>query len=111
MSDSGVADARIIDALADAIAGMAVIALLTCFLFWSVCMTSASLITTFPRTVLNMISFSEPGLNPYENTAQGIMGGLSGMVKAPMSIATNSVIRRFTTPRNPTSPNNGAGGS
>jgi len=50
-----------------------------------------------------MISFSEPGLNPYENTAQGVMGGVSSMVKAPLSMATQAIARRFvgSFPRTP----------
>lgn len=55
-------------------------------------MTSASLITTFPRTVLNMVSFSEPGLNPYENTSQGIMGNITGMIKMPIASAGRQVV-------------------
>lgn len=55
-------------------------------------MTSASLITSFPRTVLNMVSFSEPGLNPYENTSQGIMGNITGMVKMPVATVGRQVI-------------------
>ncbi|AVX92968.1 hypothetical protein PkP19E3_32880 (plasmid) [Pseudomonas koreensis] len=99
MMDNGVADlSQPFDALAGVLIGSVMMVLLTCLLFWSVCITSASLITNFPRTVLNMISFSEPGLNPYENTAQGVMGGISGMVKAPLSIASNTLMRRFVTP-------------
>ena len=64
-------------------------------LFWSVCMTSASLITTFPRTVLNMVSFSEPGLNPYENTSQGVMGNITGMIKMPAATVGRQLINRF----------------
>ncbi len=66
--------------------GYIIVTLATAMLFWSVCMTSASLITTFPRTVLNMVSFSEPGLNPYENTSQGIMGNITGMIKRLFAI-------------------------
>ena len=58
-------------------------------------MTSASLITTFPRTVLNMVSFSEPGLNPYENTSQGVMGNITGMVKMPVATVGRQIITRF----------------
>lgn len=110
MMDNGVADlSQPFDALAGVLIGSVMMVLLTCLLFWSVCITSASLITNFPRTVLNMISFSEPGLNPYENTAQGVMGGISGMVKAPLSIAGNTLMRRFVTPSG-SSGNPGGGG-
>ncbi|HBN8144581.1 TPA: hypothetical protein L3660_004188 [Pseudomonas aeruginosa] len=104
MMDNGVADlTQPFDMLASLLIGSVMMVLLTCMLFWSVCMTSASLITNFPRTVLNMISFSEPGLNPYENTAQGVMGGVSSMVKAPLSMATQAIARRFvgSFPRTP----------
>lgn len=104
MMDNGVADmTQPFDALAGVLIGSVMMVLLTCMLFWSVCMTSASLITNFPRTVLNMISFSEPGLNPYENTAQGVMGGVSSLVKAPLSMATQAVTRRLVgaLPRSP----------
>jgi hypothetical protein len=110
--DNGVSGwASPLDNMASLLIGAVIMALLTCLLFWSTCITSASLITTFPRTVLNMISFSEPGLNPYENTSQGIMGGVTGMVKAPLSHATRSVIGRFMGARNPTSPGPGARGA
>ncbi len=107
MIDNGVADlSQPFDALAGVLIGSIMMVLLTCLLFWSVCITSASLITNFPRSVLNMISFSEPGLNPYENTAQGVMGGVSGLVKAPLSIAGSSVIRKLAS----FSPPNSQGG-
>ncbi|WP_137138249.1 hypothetical protein [Pseudomonas asiatica] len=104
MMDNGAADlTQPFDAMAGLLIGTVMMVLLTCMLFWSVCMTSASLITNFPRSVLNMISFSEPGLNPYENTAQGVMGGVSSMVKAPLSMATQAVARRLVgaSPRTP----------
>ncbi|VXC94878.1 conserved membrane hypothetical protein [Pseudomonas sp. 8Z] len=108
MMDNGAADlSQPFDAIAGLLIGSIMMVLLTCMLFWSVCMTSASLITNFPRTVLNMISFSEPGLNPYENTAQGVMGGVSGLVKAPLSIATQSIVRRIVQPGGPRSPQGG----
>ena len=75
--------------------GFVIVVLATAMLFWSVCMTSASLITTFPRTVLNMVSFSEPGLNPYENTSQGVMGNITGMVKMPVATVGRQIITRF----------------
>ena len=75
--------------------GFVIVVLATAMLFWSVCMTSASLITTFPRTVLNMVSFSEPGLNPYENTSQGVMGNITGMIKMPAATVGRNLIHRF----------------
>lgn len=94
MSDNGVADlSQPFDALAGAMIGIVVAGLATAMLFWSVCMTSASLITDFPRTVLNMVSFSAPGLNPYENTSQGIMGNVAGMIKSPIQAAVGSAVR------------------
>lgn len=66
------------------------------FMAWSLCMTAAQLITSFPRTVLNMVSFSEPGLSPYENVSQGVMSGVTGIAKglivSPLSMATRSKI-------------------
>ena len=81
-------------------------------LFWSVCMTSASLITTFPRTVLNMVSFSEPGLNPYENTSQGVMGNITGMIKMPVATAGRQLISsmmRGSNDNTPSTPGKGVG--
>lgn len=110
MSDNGVADlSQPFDAIAGALIGILIIALATCMLFWSVCMTSASLLTTFPRTVLNMVSFSEPGLNPYENTSQGIMGNITGMIKMPIATAGRQAIASILN-RKP-SDRNGGGGS
>lgn len=94
MFDNGVADlSQPFDAIAGAMIGLVIVTLATAMLFWSVCMTSASLITTFPRTVLNMVSFSEPGLNPYENTSQGIMGNVAGMIKSPIQAAVGGAVR------------------
>lgn len=94
MTDNGVADlSQPFDAMAGALLGIVIVTLATAMLFWSVCMTSATLITTFPRTVLNMVSFSEPGLNPYENTSQGIMGGIAGMIKSPVQAAVGGAVR------------------
>jgi hypothetical protein len=91
MMDNGVADwTQPFDALAGVLIGSLIMVLATCFLFWTVCTTSASLITSFPRTVLNMVSFSEPGLNPYEQAGQGVMQGVGGIVKAPLSMAAST---------------------
>ncbi len=94
MMDNGVADwTQPFDAIAGVLIGSLIMVLATCFLFWTVCTTSASLITSFPRTVLNMVSFSEPGLNPYEQAGQGVMQGVGGIVKAPLSMAASSIGR------------------
>ncbi|PTU77329.1 hypothetical protein DBO86_20325 [Pseudomonas indoloxydans] len=71
---------------------------------WNVVVTSAQLINTFPRTVLNMISFSEPGLNPYENAPQNLMGGLSTTARQVLS---GSISRAITPSRNPSPPQGG----
>lgn len=94
------------DALAGYLIGAVVMVLVNSMLFWSACITSAQLITNFPRTVLNMVSFSEPGLNPYENTAPGIMGNVSSMVRAPLSMATTALTRRLVG-GNPRAPEGG----
>ncbi|WP_206360235.1 hypothetical protein, partial [Pseudomonas viridiflava] len=59
---------------------------------------------SFPRSVLNMISLSEPGLNPYENSMQGIMGGLSMSTR---QILTGSISRAITPFRPPQPPQGG----
>lgn len=93
------------DGMANYLVGAVVMVIVTCVLFWSVAMTSAQLITSFPRTVLNMISFSEPGLSPYENTSQGAMGQIAGLVKAPLSTGVSTVMRSiFTRSSPPSSP-------
>lgn len=114
MTDNGVADlSQPFDAVAAALIGVITVTLATAMLFWSVCMTSASLITNFPRTVLNMVSFSEPGLNPYENTSQGVMGGIAGFVRAPVQMAVSGVVRdvagRMARGRTPGDRNSGGG--
>lgn len=42
-----------------------------------------------------MVSFSEPGLTPYENTLQGIMGNITGMVKMPLATAGTSMTEKM----------------
>ncbi|WP_455233602.1 hypothetical protein [Geopseudomonas aromaticivorans] len=69
-----------LDMFGTLIVGSVVLLAVYAFLIWNICLTSAQLITNFPRTVLNMISFSEPGLNPYENVGQGVMSQLTGAV-------------------------------
>ncbi|SER22228.1 MULTISPECIES: hypothetical protein [Pseudomonas] len=99
------------DALANYLIGAIVMVIVTCVLFWSVAMTSAQLITSFPRTVLNMISFSEPGLSPYENTPQGAMGQIAGLIKAPLSTGVSTVMRSiFTRNNSASSPKPGSAG-
>lgn len=81
MFDAGVAS-KPMDGLAGMMIGGVVLICTYCFLIWTICITSAQLITQFPRTVLNMVSFNEPGLNPYEQAGQGVMSGVSGIAKS-----------------------------
>ncbi|HCF1499242.1 TPA: hypothetical protein NH857_005655, partial [Pseudomonas aeruginosa] len=84
------------------------------FMAWSLCMTAAQLQTNFPRTVLNMVSFSEPGLSPYENVSQGVMGGITGIARGlvvqPISMAARSKIGDLLR-RGPSNPPPGAQGT
>ncbi|WP_248747869.1 hypothetical protein [Pseudomonas sp. MWU12-2037] len=63
------------------------------FMAWSLCMTAAQLITSFPRSVLNMVSFSEPGLSPYENVSSGVMGGITGAARGMVLTPANHAVR------------------
>jgi len=81
MFDAGVAS-KPMDGLMGMVLGGVVIICTYCFLIWTTCIISAQLITQFPRTVLNMVSFNEPGLNPYEQAGQGVMSGVSGLAKS-----------------------------
>jgi hypothetical protein len=74
------------------------------FLSWSVVITSAQLIMTFPRAVLNMIAWSEPGLNPYENSPQNFM---SGLTMSARQVLTGAISRAITPSRNPNPPQGG----
>jgi len=87
----------------EAIAAMLIGGLATAIAFvvmcWSFCVTSAQLITGFPRTVLNMVSFGEPALNPYENASQGVASGitrsLQHSITAPLVGQMNTGISRI----------------
>ncbi|WP_312247010.1 hypothetical protein [Stutzerimonas nitrititolerans] len=105
MFDPGTAElGRPLESLGGVLIGGLSLTLLVVLLSWNVVATSAQLITTFPRTVLNMISFSEPGLNPYENAPQNLMGGVSMMAR---QVLTGSVSRAITSSRNPNQPQAG----
>jgi len=94
MFDPGVADVgRPLESLGGMLIGGLLMVVVTILLSWNVVVTSAQLITSFPRSVLNMISLSEPGLNPYENSMQGIMGGLS---MSSRQILTGSISKAIT---------------
>jgi hypothetical protein len=95
MSDPGVAEAgRPLESLGGILIGGLLLVIVVGLISLSVVVTSAQLITTFPRTVLNMIALSEPGLNPYDNASQGIMGGLSMSGRQMLTGAASRVIGR-----------------
>lgn len=105
MFDPGVADVgRPLESLGGILIGGLLMVVVIILLSWNVVVTSAQLITSFPRSVLNMISLSEPGLNPYENSMQGIMGGLSMSTR---QILTGSISRAITPFRPPQPPQGG----
>jgi len=105
MFDPGTAEiGRPLESLGGVLIGGLSLTLLVILLSWNVVATSAQLITTFPRTVLNMISFSEPGLNPYENAPQNLMGGVSTMAR---QVLTGAVSRAIAPSRNPNPPQGG----
>ncbi|MFI8381980.1 hypothetical protein [Pseudomonas sp. NPDC079086] len=106
MFDPGTAEVgRPLESLGGILIGGLLLVVVIILLSWNVVVTSAQLITTFPRTVLNMISFSEPGLNPYENAPQNLMGGLSTSAR---QVLTGAISRAVTPSRNP-SPLQGGG--
>jgi hypothetical protein len=105
MFDPGVADVgRPLESLGGILIGGLLMVVVIILLSWNVVVTSAQLITSFPRSVLNMISLSEPGLNPYENSMQGIMGGLSMSTR---QMLTGSISRAITPFRPPQPPQGG----
>ncbi|WP_240160523.1 hypothetical protein [Pseudomonas bharatica] len=108
MFDPGVADVgRPLESLGGILIGGLLMVVVIILLSWNVVVTSAQLITSFPRSVLNMISLSEPGLNPYENSMQGIIGGLSMSTR---QILTGSISRAITPSRSlPPQQGGGAG--
>lgn len=82
MFDGGTAElGKPLEALAGILIGGLITVIVFAILCWSICVTSAQLITQFPRTVLNMVSFNEPGLNPYDNAAQGVGGSIGGTIQ------------------------------
>lgn len=77
-------------------------------LSWNVVTVSAQLVTSFPRAVLNLISLSEPGLNPYENSMHGLVGNVSQLARNAIS----GHIQRSVFTRNPSqrsTPNSASG--
>ncbi|HHM8366119.1 TPA: hypothetical protein ACRMZW_004321 [Pseudomonas aeruginosa] len=85
MYDPGVSEAgRPLESMGGVIVGGLVMLIITVMLAWNVVVVSAQLITQFPRSVLNMVAISEPGLNPYENAPQGLSGSISGFIKTPI---------------------------
>lgn len=91
MFDPGTAEVgKPLETIAGVLIGGLMQVIVFAVLSWSVCVTSAQLITNFPRTVLNMISFSEPGLNPYEQVGQGISANIgSNIQRVGTSIAAS----------------------
>jgi len=105
MFDPGTAEAgRPLESLGGILVGGLLLVGVIILVSWNVVVTSAQLIMTFPRTVLNMISFSEPGLNPYENSPQNLMGGLAMSAR---QVLTGAVSRAIKPSRNPTPPQGG----
>lgn len=75
------------------IIGGTVYIVLYAFLAWSLVTTAAQLISNFPRTVLNMITFSEPGLSPYENVSSDVASRASGLMKSIVANPVSAIIR------------------
>jgi conjugal transfer/type IV secretion protein DotA/TraY len=95
MFDPGTAEiGRPLESIGGMLIGGAIIVLAVVLLSWNVVVTSAQLVTNFPRAVLNMISLSEPGLNPYENNMNGIMGGISMSGRQMLTGALSNAISR-----------------
>lgn len=91
MYDPGVSEAgRPLESMGGVIIGGLVMLVITVMLAWNVVVVSAQLITQFPRSVLNMVAISEPGLNPYENAPQGLSGSISGFIKTPIDAVVRS---------------------
>ncbi|WP_240709653.1 hypothetical protein [Pseudomonas aeruginosa] len=105
MFDPGTAEVgRPLESLGGILVGGLLLVGVIILVSWNVVVTSAQLIMTFPRTVLNMISFSEPGLNPYENSPQNLMGGLAMSAR---QVLTGAISRAITPSRNPSPPQGG----
>ena len=91
MYDPGVSEAgRPMESMGGVIIGGVVMLAITVLLAWNVVVVSAQLITQFPRSVLNMVAISEPGLNPYENAPQGLTSTITGFVKTPFDAVVRS---------------------
>lgn len=96
MYDPGVSEAgRPLESMGGVIVGGLVMLIITVMLAWNVVVVSAQLITQFPRSVLNMVAISEPGLNPYENAPQGLSGSISGFIKTPIDAVVRKRVGDF----------------
>lgn len=103
--DPGTAEVgRPLESLGAILVGGLLLVAVGIYLSWLAVITSAQLIMTFPRTVLNMIAFSEPGLNPYENSPQNVM---SGIAMSARQVLTGAISRAITPSRNPNQPQGG----
>lgn len=95
MFDPGTAEiGRPLETLGGMLVGGTLLVLVMILICWNVVATSAQLITTFPRTVLNMIALSEPGLNPYESGVQNLTGGLSASARQVMTSSIGGAVTR-----------------
>jgi len=109
MFDPGTAEAgRPLESLGKVLVGGTFLVFVMVIVSWNVVATSAQLITAFPRTVLNMIALSEPGLNPYESGVQNLTGGLSASARQLMTSSVGGVVTRHLSRATDIGP--GAGG-
>lgn len=109
MFDPGTAElGRPLESLGGMLIGGLMLLIVVAFLSWNVVIVSAQLITGFPRSVLNMIAFSEPGLNPYESAPQGLASGIGHIARAQATNAVSRVIGAVSSPRTPGSSGGGS---
>lgn len=112
MYDPGVSEAgRPLESMGGVVIGGVVMLAITVLLAWNVVVVSAQLITQFPRSVLNMVAISEPGLNPYENAPQGLTGTITGFVKTPFDAVVRSRVGSMLNRSLPGTGQPGAGGN
>lgn len=62
-------------------------------LAWTVLMSSLNLIQEFPRTILNWISLSSPGVSPFKDKHEGIN---SVLMAGPLSRTAGSAVRSIS---------------
>ncbi|WP_271409131.1 hypothetical protein [Pseudomonas sp. Q1-7] len=94
MFDPGVSEVgRPLESLGGLVIGGLLTLGVVIMLSWNVVVTSAQLVTNFPRSVLNMISLSEPGLNPYENSMHGILGNVSMVTRTAIGGVVRNIMR------------------